>query len=178
MKTININLIHILPEEENGIEILYNIYDSLYGKSLIASTEKGICYIAFGEEEVMEIELKEKYRKANFTKRSVDLHQRAINAFSNIKKEGALPLHVKGTDFQLKVWNALLHIPRGKTSTYKAIAEQIGHPKATRAVGTAVGQNPVSYFIPCHRIIRTDGTLGGYHWGIELKKQMLFNESK
>ncbi|MDR0811459.1 MAG: methylated-DNA--[protein]-cysteine S-methyltransferase [Paludibacter sp.] len=80
---------------------------------------------------------------------------------------------ISGTDFQVAVWNALLAIPRGETRTYKQIAEQIGHPSAVRAVANAVGDNPVSYLIPCHRVIRTDGGIGGYRWGVEIKKRIL-----
>ena len=82
-------------------------------------------------------------------------------------------IHMEGTDFQLDVWRALLEIPMGETRTYADIAREVGRPKAFRAVGTAVGQNPIAYLIPCHRVIRTDGGLGGYHWGIEVKEKML-----
>lgn len=84
-----------------------------------------------------------------------------------------LRLHVKATPFQLKVWEALLKIPCGQVSTYGQIADSIQHPKASRAVGTAVGDNPVAYLIPCHRVIRSTGILGGYHWGKERKTAML-----
>ena len=91
-------------------------------------------------------------------------------------KVPALALHVKGTNFQLKVWRALLEIPVGTVTTYGALASAIGDPKASRAVGTAVGSNPVSYLIPCHRVIRASGELGGYAWGVERKKVMIFKE--
>ena len=175
MKTKDTQLHRMLPKEGNST-IQYNFYDSPFGKALIASTDKGICYIAFGEEKNMEKELNERYPKAKFVRETTDRHKQALGLFSGAKTGNALPLHVKGTDFQLKVWEALLQIPAGKTSTYKTIAQEIGQPAAVRAVGTAVGQNPVSYFIPCHRVIRTDGGLGGYHWGIDLKKQMLDKE--
>lgn len=82
-------------------------------------------------------------------------------------------IKVKGTDFQKDVWKELLKIPRGETRTYADIARAVGRPKAFRAVGSAVGQNPIAYLIPCHRVIRTDGGLGGYHWGIDFKIKML-----
>lgn len=165
----------MLPEEE-GSDIQYNFYDTAFGKALIASTDKGICYLAFGEEKSIEKELMQRYNRANFAQKTNVFHEKALSLFSEPKEKQILPLHVKGTDFQLKVWNALLQIPSGKTSTYKTIAKEIGQPTSVRAVGTAVGQNPVSYFIPCHRVIRTNGGLGGYHWGVELKKEMLDKE--
>jgi AraC family transcriptional regulator of adaptative response/methylated-DNA-[protein]-cysteine methyltransferase len=88
----------------------------------------------------------------------------------------SLALHVRGTNFQLKVWRALLEIPEGAVTTYGALATRVGDPKASRAVGTAVGSNPVSYLIPCHRVIRASGALGGYAWGVERKAVMLFRE--
>jgi AraC family transcriptional regulator of adaptative response/methylated-DNA-[protein]-cysteine methyltransferase len=89
----------------------------------------------------------------------------------------SLALHVKGTNFQLKVWNALLKIPDGSVTTYGALASSIGDPKASRAVGSAVGANPISYLIPCHRVIRATGELGGYAWGVDRKRVMLALET-
>ena len=167
------SLIPMLPKEENRIEIYYETYDTQFGKAVVASTEKGICYIAFGEEKKMLDELKQRYPKAKLTQHQTDWHTQALSIISGAEQTETMPLHVRGTDFQLNVWNELVQIPSGKLSTYKTIAENIGNPKANRAVGTAVGQNPVSYLIPCHRVVRTDGGLGGYHWGIEVKKKML-----
>jgi AraC family transcriptional regulator of adaptative response/methylated-DNA-[protein]-cysteine methyltransferase len=93
-------------------------------------------------------------------------------------KVPSLALHVKGTNFQLKVWRALLEIPAGSVTTYGTLAAVVGNPSASRAVGTAVGSNPVSYLIPCHRVIRASGELGGYAWGVERKKAMLWREMK
>ena len=163
----------MLPKEENGIEIYHETFDTQFGKSVIASTEKGICYIAFGEEKKMLDELKQRYSKASLVKNKTDWHTKALSIISGSEEKTEIPLHVRGTEFQRNVWEELLQIPSGKLSTYKTIAEKVGKPKATRAVGTAVGQNPVSYLIPCHRVIRTDGGLGGYHWGIDVKKKML-----
>ena len=89
-----------------------------------------------------------------------------------------LTLHVAGTGFQLSVWNALLQIPVGEVSSYKAVAQAIGKPKAVRAVGSAIGNNPVSCIIPCHRVVRSDGRLGGYFWGTEIKRSMLEREAQ
>ena len=162
-----------MPKEGRGIEVYYETYDTQFGKSVIGSTEKGICYLAFGEEEKMIRELKWRHCRARWTRNKTDWQTKALSIISGVEQNETIPLHVRGTDFQLNVWNELLKIPSGKLSTYKTIAENIGNPKANRAVGTAVGQNPVSYLIPCHRVVRTDGGLGGYHWGIEVKKKML-----
>ena len=90
---------------------------------------------------------------------------------------GALDLHLIGAPFQIKVWEALLAIPEGRVTTYSDIARHIGHPKAVRAVGTAVGRNPISWLIPCHRALRKSGALGGYHWGLPVKRAMLAFET-
>jgi len=173
---IHFSLIPMARDEDNGIDIHYDTYDTSFGKAVVASTETGICYIAFGEEKRMLDELKQRYPQARLTKNKTDWHTQALAIIDGLEPSETMPLHVRGTGFQRNVWNELLKIPSGKLSTYKTIAENINKPKATRAVGTAVGQNPVSYLIPCHRVIRTDGGLGGYHWGIEIKKQMLERE--
>ena len=101
----------------------------------------------------------------------LSLFQRDWNNAEKIK------LHLKGTDFQLKVWQALLQIPSGRLSTYGTMAAQLGNPKAARAVGTAIGDNPVAYIIPCHRVIQSGGQPGGYHWGISRKNAIIGWES-
>ena len=166
-------LIPMLPKEEREIEIHYETYDTQFGKSVIASTEKGVCYIAFGEEKKMLDELKQRYPTAKHTKNTTDWHTKALSVISGAEQNETIPLHVRGSDFKMSVWRKLLLIPLGKLTTYKSIAEKIGNPYANRAVGTAVGQNPVAYLIPCHRVIRADGEFGGYHWGLDIKKMML-----
>ena len=151
----------MLPGEESGMIISYNIYDSMFGKALIASTIKGICFIALGTEKMMLEELGRKYPGAMLIQENAPFHATALSRISGKDDGNLFPLHIKGTDFQLKVWNALLQITPGEKSTYKLIAANIGQPKASRAVGTAVGQNPVCYLIPCHRVVRTDQSLGG-----------------
>lgn len=171
------HIVRMLPPEAANISMDYDIYDSLFGKTLIASTDKGISYIALGPEDTTMKELKQRYPKARLTKHNSDLHSTALSLISHPAAERSLPLHIPGTDFQMKVWVALLCIPPGKMTTYKAVAGYIGHSRATRAVGTAVGQNPVCCLIPCHRVIRSDNTLGGYHWGLDLKRQILDHET-
>lgn len=164
------------PEEyENGGEeltISYSYTDSPFGKILLASTEKGICFNALSDNKVHALsELKEIFPEATYLQQSDKSQQRALKFFEDGYKEGepTIPLHIKASDFQLNVWKALLNIPMGQLTTYKEIACSLNMPRACRAVGTAVGDNPVSFFIPCHRVIRSTGELGQFHWGAEKK---------
>jgi AraC family transcriptional regulator, regulatory protein of adaptative response / methylated-DNA-[protein]-cysteine methyltransferase len=123
-------------------------------------------------------DLKQKFPSAAFQQKLDMLQQNALFIFQN--DWGKLPeikLHLKGTGFQLKVWEALLKIPMGKLCTYGTIAEKIGHANASRAVGTAIGSNPVTFLIPCHRVIQASGKLGGYMWGTTRKTAMIGWES-
>lgn len=123
--------------------------------------------MAFAEEEAIGLqELKIKFPNASLTRKLDLVQQNALFIFQNDwSKLAEIKLHLKGTDFQLKVWETLLKIPMGQLSTYGAIAKQIEKPKASRAVGTAIGSNPVAFLIPCHRVIQSSGTFGGYMWG-------------
>lgn len=165
-------------EFKNGGEALainYSYAESPFGNILVASTSKGICYMAFADDEENAFsELKKNFPNANY-RQMVDLiQQNALYIFTHDwTKLDQLKLHLKGTSFQLKVWETLLKIPVGGLSTYKTIAEKIDHPKALRAVGTAIGQNPVAFIIPCHRVIQSSGTLGNYHWGATRKTAMI-----
>ena len=165
-------------EYKNGgksLNISYLISQSIFGQMLTASTGKGICYLAFSEDKgQMLTELKELFPNASFTEQTDEGIEQVIRFFGldwNNPKE--IKLHLKGTAFQLKVWETLLKIPEGQLATYGEIAKKIQNPKATRAVGSAVGDNPVSFLIPCHRIIRSSGVLGQYHWGPARKKAMI-----
>lgn len=157
-------------EYKNGgkdLAINYSFAETPFGNILVASTQKGICYMAFSEDECAALqELKAKFPNAVFTQKLDLMQQNALFIFRN--NWGGLPqikLHLKGTDFQLKVWETLLKIPMGQLSTYGSIANQIEKPNASRAVGTAIGSNPVAFLIPCHRVIQATGTFGGYMWG-------------
>jgi AraC family transcriptional regulator of adaptative response/methylated-DNA-[protein]-cysteine methyltransferase len=123
--------------------------------------------MAFQEDENLALEdLELKFPNAAFQRKLDLLQQNALFIFQyDWSKLDQVKLHLKGTDFQLKVWESLLKIPMGKLSTYGAIASQIGNPSASRAVGTAIGSNPVAFLIPCHRVIQSSGTFGGYMWG-------------
>lgn len=169
-------------EYKNGgksLAINYHFAGSPFGNIIVASTSKGICYIAFYEKEVEALEnLKMNFPWASFEKKSDLIQQNALaifeNDWSNLKQ---IKLHLKGTDFQLKVWETLLKIPMGQLSTYGKIAEQIGQPTASRAVGTAVGSNPIAFLIPCHRVIQSSGNIGGYMWGNTRKTAIIGWES-
>lgn len=173
----NIDIIQIEKSKLKELEINYSFYETVYGAALIASTEKGICYIGFGNRDNVIQSMFNTYLNAGFREKTDSLHRIALDFIENGSVEH-IPLHIVGTDFQFAVWNALIDIPLGRLSTYLSIAKNINNPKAVRAVGSAVGSNPVSYIIPCHRVIRTDGGLGGYHWGLEFKEKMLEREKQ
>ena len=146
-----------------------------FGMVFIAATDKGVCNIQFTDSfENSLAELRTQWPKAQITVGESPILKNVKQFFTERNETVKdLRLHVKATPFQLKVWEALLKIPCGHVSTYGQIAESIQHPKASRAVGTAVGDNPVAYLIPCHRVIRSTGILGGYHWGKERKTAIL-----
>lgn len=166
-----VNIEGMTPAEyKNGganLYINYSFADSLFGKIIIASTSKGICYIAFYDEENKALEtLQDKFPNAKFQLKKDAFQANVLSIFQNNWDDLTdIKLHLKGTDFQLKVWEALLKIPMGRLSTYGSIASNMGSPKAARAVGTAIGNNPVAFLIPCHRVIQSTGLFGGYMWG-------------
>lgn len=160
-----------------GLEILWGWFESPFGPALIMGTERGICGIGFaaetGAEETM-TDMLSRWPEASFVEDPTALAPTAAQAFP---REGsnreAARLFLIGAPFQIKVWEALMSIPTGHVTTYSDIARVIGHPNAVRAVGTAVGRNPISWLIPCHRAMRKSGGLGGYHWGLPVKRAML-----
>jgi len=158
-----------------SLTIHYSFSSTLFGMCLIASTQKGVCYIAFVEQkDTAFLELRHRFPRATFIEKSDVFQKNALRLFSSTRgtPEKVL-LHVKGTSFQLKVWEMLLTIPLGGLSTYGTIAQKIGTPKASRAVGAAVGANPVAFLIPCHRVIQSTGIFGNYHWGPSRKAAMI-----
>ncbi len=157
-----------------NLTIYYSFPETIFGSSCVASTDKGICYLAFGDTATGYKELMEMFPRAIFIQQEQSIHLQAVAFLQNPESTlHPLQLHIKGTDFQLKVWDALLKIPLGELTTYGNISNHLNNPKANRAVGTAVGSNPISYIIPCHRVIRSSGELGGYHWGLDLKVAMI-----
>jgi len=174
-----INIEGMTPGEyKNGgenLSINYSFTESPFGNILIASTSKGICYMAFADNESDALQSLKKYFPNARLKQMTDLlQQNALYIFThdwnNLNK---IKLHLKGTNFQIKVWEALLKIPTGKLSTYGNIANEINRPKAARAVGSAIGDNPVAFLIPCHRVIQSTGNSGQYHWGSNRKTAMI-----
>jgi AraC family transcriptional regulator, regulatory protein of adaptative response / methylated-DNA-[protein]-cysteine methyltransferase len=174
-----INIEGMTPGEyKNGgenLSINYSFAESPFGNILVASTSKGICHMAFADnEEEAFSDLKRNFPHAHY-RQMVDLvQQNALYIFSkDWKNLDKIKLHLKGTEFQLKVWEALLKIPLGKLSTYGDIAGKLQLPRASRAVGSAVGNNPVAFLIPCHRVIQSSGAFGQYHWGSNRKTAMI-----
>ncbi len=157
-------------EYKNGGENLaihYSFAESPFGMLLVASTPKGICYISFADEEAPALQALQITFPNAVYKQMVDLaQQNVLYIFTHDwSRLSEIKLHLKGTPFQLKVWETLLKIPMGGLSTYGDIAQRIQSPNASRAVGTAIGSNPVAFLIPCHRVIQSGGVFGGYHWG-------------
>ncbi|WP_406845145.1 bifunctional helix-turn-helix domain-containing protein/methylated-DNA--[protein]-cysteine S-methyltransferase [Flavobacterium soyae] len=166
-----VNIEGMTPAEyKNGgknLEINYSFAESPFGNIIVASTQKGVCFMAFAEDETIGFnDLKHKFPNAAFSRKLDLAQQNALFIFQNDwSKLSEIKLHLKGTDFQLKVWETLLKIPMGQLSTYGTIAQKIQKPNASRAVGTAIGNNPVAFLIPCHRVIQSSGVFGGYMWG-------------
>lgn len=173
------NLEVMTPEEYRkvccGMNIRYCFEETQFGRVIVASSLLGVCFLGFFEEPEDGLnELKLRFAKASFVEGSDDFQLAALSHVQPDKQERPdVRLHLTGTSFQLKVWKALLSVPQGSVTTYGQLALLIGRPKAVRAVGNAVGKNPVSVLIPCHRVIRSDGFLGGYHWGLDRKKKIL-----
>jgi AraC family transcriptional regulator of adaptative response/methylated-DNA-[protein]-cysteine methyltransferase len=166
-------------EYKNGgeqLHINYSFAESPFGTMLVASTAKGICYMAFADEDDNEAfeKLKQHFPNATYH-RLLDLtQQNALFIFNqDWSKLNEIKLHLKGTAFQIKVWETLLKIPMGGLSTYAGIAADINNAKASRAVGSAVADNPVAFLIPCHRVIKSTGETGQYHWGSQRKSAMI-----
>lgn len=174
-----VNIEAMTPHEyRNGgqmLEISYSYGQTLFGLALVASTPKGICYLAFADDEPQAFaDLQAMFPQAIFKPQTELQHTQALATFGTPNTElSAIKLHLKGTDFQLKVWRALLQIPEGKLTTYQRIATQIGQETASRAVGTAIGSNAVAYLIPCHRVIQSSGGVSGYRWGVTRKTALL-----
>ncbi|EMM99386.1 methylated-DNA--[protein]-cysteine S-methyltransferase [Leptospira noguchii str. 1993005606] len=166
-------------EFKNGgenLKVRYSFQKSAFGNYLIASTEKGICNLFFYDipKEQIVSELKKQLDRADIIEQTDENQNRVIRFFDNtLNGNEKIKLHLKGTEFQIKVWEALLKIPEGQLSSYSDIADWIGQENASRAVGTAIGKNPIGYLIPCHRVIKNTGEIGEYRWGSERKMAMI-----
>lgn len=156
-----------------GLTIAFGWFDTPFGAALAMGTAQGLCGLAFADEigpEAALADLAGRWPAARLREDPAAIAPWVSAAFAG---RGEARLHLIGAPFQIKVWEALLAIPSGQVTTYADLAVRIGHPGATRAVGTAVGRNPVGWLIPCHRALRRDGALGGYHWGLPVKRAML-----
>lgn len=156
-----------------GLTIRWGWFDSPFGEALAMGTDRGLCGLAFAAEcgrEAAMADMAARWPAAAFVEDGDALRPWVDAAFGGTGEVALAPI---GAPFQIKVWEALLTIPSGHVTTYSEIAKRIGNPRAVRAVGTAVGRNPVSWLIPCHRALRRDGQLGGYHWGLPVKRAML-----
>jgi len=166
-------------EYKNGgeqLHINYSFAESPFGTILVASTAKGICYMAFadGSDDEAFMELQQHFPNAAYSHFLDRIQQNAIFIFTqDWSKLNEIKLHLKGTAFQLKVWETLLKVPMGGLITYGKLAGNLQNPNASRAVGSAVGDNPVAFLIPCHRVIRSTGETGQYHWGSQRKNAMI-----
>ncbi len=164
----------------DGVEIRYGVHETPFGGCLIAVTDRGICALKFLEHDGVSLaltELRDQWGRATLVPNDAVTAPLAEHVFDLAQGGGApLSLHLVGTNFQLKVWEGLLRIPAGAVISYGGLAGRLDMPSATRAVASAVGSNPVGYLIPCHRVLRSSGALGGYRWGLERKLVMLERE--
>ncbi len=162
-----------------NLEIRYSYHQSPYGEVFIASTRRGICHLLFTDGELSAMErIRREYPNATLAESEESIHQEAADVIENgLGGEETIRLHLKGTPFQVAVWKALLRVPAGGAVTYAAVAESVEKPKAFRAVGSAVGRNPVALIIPCHRVIASTGVIGNYHWGSDRKAAMIGREA-
>lgn len=159
------------------LRLVYGVHETLFGRIFMAMTEKGVCELAFIDHDdpgVYLAGLRMRWPLAEFSPDQAKTRHVIEDMFDG-KKDGNRPLslQVTGTNFQVRVWNALLNIPPGKIMSYAQVARVVGRPGAARAVGHAVGSNPVALLIPCHRVIRANGGLGGYRWGVARKRALL-----
>ncbi len=161
-----------------GLRISYGFHDSPFGECLVALTERGLCNLAFvydDNHDVLLRELHHRWPNAEIVNDEASTRNTARAIFGDAGVQ--LNLFLKGTNFQIRVWEALLRVPAGRAVTYEDIAHSIGQPSAVRAVGAAIGQNPIAFLIPCHRVLRKSGVFGEYHWGSARKKALLVWES-
>lgn len=152
-------------EKGSNLKIDYEFHDSPFGEIIVASTSTGVCYMAFDQnhEEAFR-NMKSRFYNSEFSLMKTEFQTAAISIF-DLKNSKSIKLHMKGTEFQLMVWNQLLKIPIGKLVSYHMIADDLKMPTASRAIGTAIGRNPIAYIVPCHRVIQSGGNFGGYMWG-------------
>jgi AraC family transcriptional regulator, regulatory protein of adaptative response / methylated-DNA-[protein]-cysteine methyltransferase len=166
----------------HGMEIHYTVVDTPLGRMLVAGTARGVCAVSFGEEDTdLEAFLRSEYPAARRTRDDSSLGEWAralVEHLAGSRPQPGLPLDVQATAFQLRVWEELRRIPYGQTRSYTEVAQAIGEPQAVRAVANACAANPAVLVTPCHRVVRSDGGLGGYRWGMERKQALLEREKE
>jgi len=168
----------------DGLDIRWSLVDTRLGRALVAATERGICAVALGEDDaVLEQELRDEFPRARLERvdsgrdRFLAPRLRAVaDALAN--EQCTVAVELVGTAFQQRVWAALMRIPAGETRSYSELASELGAPRAVRAVARACASNKVAVLVPCHRIVRSDGSLGGYRWGLPRKQELLDSETR
>jgi AraC family transcriptional regulator of adaptative response/methylated-DNA-[protein]-cysteine methyltransferase len=164
-----------------GLEIKFAIRDCSLGKVLVAASDKGVCFVALGDEaEPLLSDLRSRFPKARFVRGDADFETLVAKVVSFVEapaRSFELPLDIHGTAFQRRVWAALREIPAGSTVSYTQIARRIGEPKSVRAVAGAIAANKIAVAIPCHRVLHSDGSLSGFRWGVERKRALLEKEA-
>lgn len=165
-------------ESRDIIKIIYGVAQSKFGKCIIALKEDHVCYLSFFEGQYTDLaELQKLYSQEMLVRDDIIISQKAAQIFDNNNNpHEECKIALKGTAFQMKVWEHLVNIKRGSTRSYKQIAKSIGHPKAVRAVANAIANNRIAYLVPCHRVISKSGSLNKFKWGPERKQQMLRSE--
>ncbi len=164
-----------------GLEIAYGFHDSPFGEALLLATDHGVAGLAFVDEDKGQTraealaDMTERWPMARYVEAPERTRAHGERIFDPAKWSAETPVRLVliGTDFEVRVWEALLKIPMGRAVSYADIARHLGKPSASRAVGSAVGRNPISFVVPCHRVLRGDGNLGGYHWGLTRKKALI-----
>lgn len=156
-----------------GLTIRYGWFDTPFGAALGLATDRGLCGLAFGDGSDPDATLSDMTRRWPAATYVADTAGPAPHVAAAFGNDGTVSLHIMGAPFQIKVWEALLAIPTGHVTSYANLAQVVGAPRAARAAGSAVGANPLGFVIPCHRCLRGDGALGGYHWGLHTKRAML-----
>ena len=162
-----------------GQRIQFSIVDSPFGRLLVAYTERGVCSVALGDDDAaLERTFRGHFPAADVHRAGESIHDWISSIVAGLEggSSASVPIDARGTAFQLRVWKALQRIPRGTTLSYREVAKRIGHPTAARAVARACATNPVALVVPCHRVVREDGGLGGYRWGVERKQAILDHE--
>ncbi len=161
-----------------GRTLLWSVTSSEVGDVCAVATPRGLAFVRIGERDLLEQEMQDEFPQAGFERDDAAMDQvmRALRQLADGREAPWLPVDARATAFQARVWAALREIPRGTTSTYTAVAAAIGSPTSVRAVARACATNPVALAIPCHRVVRSDGSLAGYRWGLEVKRELLRRE--